>query len=173
MTLEELVQKLEEANPWTLEKVESIFNTKFTKLTYNYAKDSFYSYIAKSLHFEEGLIVEEVELRVDGTSKEMVRLIINLNDESNCFTLDRIKQTYPDIYYGSKNRLDSNFQNAKVYFLTNKEGFDGGDTRPLPAPQAGAAGSKSPRKAAPGAEKPDFAPARNARPGHGDVQRFY
>jgi hypothetical protein len=103
-----------------LEKVESIFDSKFTEIIHEYAKGAFHSYVAQSFTFEEGLIVEEVELRVDGTSKEMVRLIINLNDESNCFTLDRIKQTYPDIYYGSKNRPDPNFQNAKVYFLTNR-----------------------------------------------------
>jgi hypothetical protein len=117
MKLEELIQKLEDANPWALEKVESIFGTKFTKVTYNYAKDYFYSYIAKSLHFEEGLIVEEVELRIGVAKNNLARLIVDFSDDSACFTRDRLKKTWPDLQispYGPVIVKSYNAETAKV-----------------------------------------------------------
>jgi hypothetical protein len=48
-------------------------------------------------HYEEGLIVEEVHLRLRIATKGLIRFIVTLSDEASCFTLDRIKKTYPDI----------------------------------------------------------------------------
>ena len=94
MKLEELIQKLEAANPWTVERVEPVLRAKLVKID---STKTFVVYTANRLLYEEGLIVEEVHLRLRVDTNEMIRLIVNLNDEASCFTLDRIKRTYPDI----------------------------------------------------------------------------
>lgn len=110
MKLEELVQKLDAANPWTVERVENVLGSKLTK---TYSTKTFASHTAGSFHYEEGLIIEAVELRLRVATNEMARLIVDLSDEASCFTLDRIKRTYPDVqlspYPPSPNSLDATF----------------------------------------------------------------
>lgn len=101
MKLEELIQKLEEANPWSLEKVGPIFDSKFTEIPFPYpasmGKPTFVSYEAKSITFEKGLIVNKVELRLSVPENELIRLIVNLSEDSSCITLNRIENTFPSI----------------------------------------------------------------------------
>ena len=93
MKLEELVQKLEDANPWTVERVESVLGARLALVRSN---DVFTVHTSGQFLFEEGLIVEEVHLRLRVDTNGMIRLIVSLSDEASCFTLDRIKRTYPD-----------------------------------------------------------------------------
>jgi len=94
MKLEELVQKLENANPWTVEAVEKILGTK---LSVTYSSKHILSYESGQLDYDEGLLLVKTELRLNKGTNEMTRLIVNLSDDASCFMLDRIKRAYPDI----------------------------------------------------------------------------
>jgi hypothetical protein len=93
MKLEELVQKLDAANPWTVERVETALGVKLALARSN---DSFAVHTTGPLNHDEGLLVKEVHLRLDTDTGEMIRLIVSLSDDASCFTLDRIKRTWPD-----------------------------------------------------------------------------
>jgi len=97
MKLEKLVQKLDAANPWTVERVESVFDSKLALIRSN---DVFMVYTAGPFHYEEGLVIEEVHLRLKADSNEMIRLIVRLSDDASCFAFDRIKKTYPHTQIG-------------------------------------------------------------------------
>ena len=97
MKLEKLVQTLEDANPWELEKVEKILGIKLEADHDSYHADVFLSYIGGMLFYDEGLIIEKVELRINNDPLSMIRLILDLHKDSACFTFDRIKKAYPDI----------------------------------------------------------------------------
>jgi hypothetical protein len=94
MNLEELVQNLSEAHPWTLEGVSGVLGQQFVEVSHTSATTS---YEASLFSYEEGLLIESVELRQKTKTADTVRLILELGDESACFTLDRIKKTYPKL----------------------------------------------------------------------------
>ncbi|MCL2160496.1 MAG: hypothetical protein FWH56_01205 [Betaproteobacteria bacterium] len=98
MKLEELVQNLDAANPWSTEKVESIF---CTKLALSRSNDSFAVYTAGPFLYEEGLVIEETHLRLKIPTNEMIRLILNLEDDTSFFTLNRIEKNWPDVQLDS------------------------------------------------------------------------
>ena len=93
MKLEELIQKLDAANPWTTEKVETALESKLIETV---STKTFVSYMMGQHLYEEGLIIEEVELRLRIGTNKMIRLIVDLSDSASCFTLDRVKEIFPD-----------------------------------------------------------------------------
>jgi hypothetical protein len=93
MKLEELVQQLDAANPWSVDAVERVLGTT---LAVTYSSEHILSYESGQLIYDEGLILDGMELRLDKKTKEMSRLILSLSDDASCFTLDRIKRTWPD-----------------------------------------------------------------------------
>jgi hypothetical protein len=117
MKLEELVQKLDDANPWPVEKVEEVLGTKF--VVAQSSSITIY-YESGQLIFEEGLIVEQVDFRVDIDTKEMFRLILNISDNASCFTRERLKKTYPDLQLDLSNPPSGDSPNAKTYFDTKR-----------------------------------------------------
>ena len=117
MKLEELVQKLEDANPWTVERVESVLGARLALVRSN---DVFTVHTSGQFLFEEGLIVEEVHLRLTVATNGMIRLIVSLSDEASCFTLDRIKRTYPDTKMSPYGFPRGHSLNEKTYFWTKR-----------------------------------------------------
>ena len=97
MKLEELVQKLENANPWSIEKVSEALGTK---LTPGYSNQSNASYVANRLEYGEGLIVNEVRLRLSiKRNNEMIRLILGFAKDAACLTHEHLKEIYPSMDY--------------------------------------------------------------------------
>jgi hypothetical protein len=94
MNLEELVQKLSDAYPWTLDNVSGVLGQQFVEGSHT---SSSTRYFATSLSYEEGLLIGSVELRRKIKTADAVRLILNLSDDAACFTLNRIKKTYPQL----------------------------------------------------------------------------
>ncbi|MDR3323275.1 MAG: hypothetical protein LBS89_03630 [Zoogloeaceae bacterium] len=93
MKLEELVQKLDDAYPWPVDKVNAILGANLVETDSNGVATPYVT--EERLVYDEGLIVEEVELRVFEKTGEPTRLILDFGDDASCFTLDRVKQTYP------------------------------------------------------------------------------
>jgi hypothetical protein len=94
MKLKELVQQLDAANPWPVERVEAALGVKLTLARSN---DEFTVHTAETIDYAEGLTVEKVRLRLNNKdTHEMIRLIVSLSDDASCFTLNRIKRTWPD-----------------------------------------------------------------------------
>jgi len=95
MTLEEFVQKLEKANPWTREKIEVLLGIKFTKTVPGDRTD----YIAyEQFEYVKGLIIKDVDLEVQGGTKETHILTLTLDNKSSCFTWEQIEKSYPGGY---------------------------------------------------------------------------
>ena len=82
MTFGEFLQKLEEAEPWTREKVEALLGVKLSERR----RDGRGSHGARGQFvFAKGLIVEEIELEVEGGTGETNLLILRLDEKSGCF----------------------------------------------------------------------------------------
>ncbi|MDR2208787.1 MAG: hypothetical protein LBE22_07455 [Azoarcus sp.] len=94
MKLEELIQKLDAANPWTVERVEKVLGSKLIETS---STKTFVIHETGQLLFEEGLSIKEVHLRLRVATNEMIRLIVDLSDEASCFALDRITNSYPSV----------------------------------------------------------------------------
>jgi hypothetical protein len=118
MKLEELVQKLDDANPWTLERVEAALDVKLALARSN---DSFTVHTTKPLNHDEGLLVKEVHLRLDTDTGEMIRLIVSLSDDASCFSRERIKKSYPDIRLASFGLVGAGTLNETEYFWTARQ----------------------------------------------------
>ena len=102
--LEELVQKLETANPWTAEKVSEALGLPAL------IRDND-SYIAYFLDYGEGLMIRHVKLQLNEKKDKMIRLTLDITKKPECFTLDHMKKMYPDMnysgHYGAKPSLPS------------------------------------------------------------------
>jgi len=98
MKLEELVQKLEDANPWSVEKVSEVLGVKLTP-DYSNQSQSITSYVANRLEYGEGLIVDEAKLRLSVTNNEMIRLILDIAKDVRCFKHEHLKKIYPAMDY--------------------------------------------------------------------------
>jgi hypothetical protein len=118
MKLEELVQQLDAANPWPVEAVEKVLGTT---LAVTYSSEYILSYESGQLVYDEGLILDEMELRLDKKTREMSRLILSLSDDASCFTLARIKETYPDIQPGPFGLSGVGTLNETEYFWTERQ----------------------------------------------------
>jgi hypothetical protein len=94
MKLEELVQKLSDVYPWTFDNVSGVLGQNLFERE---RTPDITIYSVSSLSYEEGLLIKSVELRLDTETLDTVRLILNLGDDAACFTLDRIKKTYPKL----------------------------------------------------------------------------
>jgi hypothetical protein len=117
MKLEELIQNLDAASPWLVKDVEKILKTKLTII---YSSSSFISYGAGQSVFEEGLIIEKAEIRIDTNTKEMIRLILHLDDNASCFTRERLKKPYPDIQIDLRTAPRGDSPNAMTYYDTKR-----------------------------------------------------
>jgi hypothetical protein len=93
LTLEEFVQMLEDGQPWTPEKTEAQLGIKRTKNgAIEWHKDP--------ESYGEGFIVNAISytiLEVNELKRnEVKRIRINFDDKSDCFTQERIKNSYKD-----------------------------------------------------------------------------
>jgi len=96
ITLEEFLQKLEKAEPWTREKVEALLGIKLSERRPGGGRKSHSA--RGQFVFAEGLIVNNIYLEVEGSTGETNILTLRLDDKSNCFTWGRVEKLYPDAY---------------------------------------------------------------------------
>jgi len=94
MKLAELVQRLEAANPWSIEKVSEALGG--VDLTLARSNQYILVYSANNLLYEDGLHVKEAYLRLWVNTKQMIRLILYLSKNTKCITFDNLKKMYPD-----------------------------------------------------------------------------
>jgi hypothetical protein len=91
MKIGELVERLEAAYPWTVEKVESILGAG---LTVTYDTKNVISHEASHITYE-GLLIDNVELRLKKPAMDTVRLIFHVSEKAVCITRESIEKTYP------------------------------------------------------------------------------
>ena len=96
ITFEEFLQKLEKAEPWTREKVEALLGIKLSERKPGGGRRSHWA--LGQFVFAEGLIVEEIDLEVEGSTGETNILNLFLDDNSSCFTRGDVEKLYPDAY---------------------------------------------------------------------------
>jgi hypothetical protein len=118
MKLEELVQRLDAANPWTVESVGHILEVSLVA-SRSWGPNT--SYTAYQLSYGEGLIIEEVEFRLKAPANETIRLILSLSDDANCFSRERIKKSYPNIRPSPFGPPRGTSLNEKEYFWTARQ----------------------------------------------------
>jgi hypothetical protein len=92
MTLEEFVQKLEETNPWTREKVEAQLGIKLTMIRPD--ARTLYS-VSGSFVYGKELIANEIDLDVSADTNKTNMITVALDDKSNCIAWERIIKSYP------------------------------------------------------------------------------
>ena len=121
MKLEELLQRMEAANPWSAEKVSKALGAEFIlslgqSQDYQHYKDNrgpFY------LRYEENLLLNRIHLRIDSKTNKTHWLTLEINgDRSECFTLDRIKKSYPDIKYSPEGAPPRRVTDTTAYYRT-------------------------------------------------------
>jgi len=93
-TLEEFVQKLEDGQPWTKEKVEAQLGVKLTNSSSTGVVTWWYPDPGQFV-YGEGLIVNKISYDIRVKTNEMKGMEIELDDKSSCFTRERIKKLYP------------------------------------------------------------------------------
>jgi hypothetical protein len=92
----ELIQKLEAADPWSVEKVSEALGGISLPLT---RSDQYILvHTINNLTYENELLVKEVHLRLSIKKNKMVRLILDLDKNTKCITSDSLKKIYPDMY---------------------------------------------------------------------------
>jgi hypothetical protein len=91
MKIDELVERLEAAYPWTPEKVESVLGADLTITTDD---ENIVSHEASHITYE-GLLIDNVELRLGKPAMDTVRLIFDVSEKAVCITQESIKETYP------------------------------------------------------------------------------
>jgi len=94
--LAELMQRLEDANPWAVEKVSEALGG--VDLTLAYSNQYILSYTTNNIIYENGLLIRKIELRLKAETKQMTKLILDLNNNTKCFTLDDLRKMYPSIH---------------------------------------------------------------------------
>jgi len=92
--LAELVQRLEAANPWSVERVSEALGG--VNLTLTYSNHAIFSYTANNLVYGDNLLIDQVEFRLSIKKDKMFRLILDINENSKCITFDNLKKMYPD-----------------------------------------------------------------------------
>jgi len=96
ITLEEFLQKLEKAEPWTREKVEALLGIKLSERGGGGGRGGHWA--RGQFVFAKGLIVEEIDLEVEGSTGETNILSLSLDEKSSCFTRGDVEKLYPDAY---------------------------------------------------------------------------
>ena len=91
MKIDDLVERLEAVYPWTPEKVERVLGAK---LTVTYETKNIASHEARHITYE-GLLIDEVELRLGKRAMDIARLIFHVSEKAACITRESIKKTYP------------------------------------------------------------------------------
>jgi len=94
--LEELLQNLEDAHPWTIEKVSQVLGTK---LTPGRSNGTTTNYMANQLSYGEGLLIAEAALRVFEKNNKPVYLFLDINKDTACFKHDYIKKIYTGLRF--------------------------------------------------------------------------
>jgi hypothetical protein len=117
MKLEELLQRLEQARPWTPTKIESALGVKPVLARAN-EYWSFYS--AGPVTLEEGGVVEALEFGLKGSTQTIAGFTVHLSDDSSCMTRQRITNTYPDIQMDRQNIPRGHSLNEKIYYDTKR-----------------------------------------------------
>jgi len=117
MKLEELVQMLEAAAPWTIKRVESVFASASSLARSN---NAIAIHTMGPFCYEEKLIIEEVHLRVRTNTNKMSRLIISLSEDAGRFTFDRIKSAWPDIRIDPSTYPRGQSWDEKRHYQTNR-----------------------------------------------------
>ena len=98
MKLKELLQRLEAANPWTIERVSEALGAKLKLADIQYYKPNIVNHSASRLDYGEGLTIADVILQLDvKKDNKMYKITLNLDENSKCFTRDNIKKIYPDM----------------------------------------------------------------------------
>jgi len=103
-TFEEFMQKLEDGQPWTREKVEAQLGVRLAKISLTRYR-AFGQFV-----YGEGLIVDRISYDIWEKTDEMrgIRanemrdMSIGLDDKSSCFTREKIKKTYPGGEFNDK-----------------------------------------------------------------------
>jgi hypothetical protein len=97
LTLEEFVQKLEDGQPWTREKMEAQLGVKLIKVSprVNRATGQFV--------YGEGLIINAISYDILEKTNEVDGIRMWFDDKSSCFTRERIKQSYPSGDFSDRN----------------------------------------------------------------------
>jgi hypothetical protein len=122
MKLEELLQRLEQERPWTLEKIESVLGV--TSVV-DQANEYWTHYSAVGpVTLEEGVVVEKLDFGLNNTTQALPRFIVYLSDDSSCITRQRITQTYPDIQINYNNMPRGRSLNEQVYHIKKREWGD-------------------------------------------------
>jgi len=109
--LAELVQRLEAANPWSVERVSEALGG--VGLTLARSNQFILVYTANNILYEDGLYIKEVHLRLGVKTKKMARLILDFNKNSKCITFDHLEKMYPDIYRGPHSTDDTIYYRTK------------------------------------------------------------
>jgi len=90
MTVEAFAKKLEESRDWPREKLEALLDVKFTDNSPGEGK------AAGRFVYGKGLIVSQISHKRLPDTRETLSLYVLLNEESSCFTWDRLEKMYPN-----------------------------------------------------------------------------
>jgi hypothetical protein len=116
MKLEELLHRLEQERPWTPTKIESVLGVK---PVLSQANEYWSFYSAGPVTLEEGVVVEELEFGLKGSTQAIAGFTVYLSDDSSCVTRQRIIGTYPDIQVHDIPRGHS--LNERTYYIKKRE----------------------------------------------------
>jgi transcriptional regulator with XRE-family HTH domain len=100
MTLEEFVQKLEKAEPWTQEKVEAQLGVKFTYTTSTGVVTRYVAY--EPLPSVKDLAIQAISLSVSAATNKALHLSVSLDSELSCLTQKQIEKLFPGGYLEHK-----------------------------------------------------------------------
>jgi len=96
MKLMELMQRLEAAEPWPVEKVSEALGAELIHRP-SYRDKAFPSYRAYQLDYGNGLIIDNAEYNLNLKENRMKKLTLQLDKSASCFTLDSLKKIYSDM----------------------------------------------------------------------------
>jgi hypothetical protein len=91
MKIDELVERLEVVYPWTPEKVESVLGADLTV-----TRETKHIVVHEASHITyEGLLIDNVHLRLGKPAMDVVRLIFHVSEKAVCITRESIEKAYP------------------------------------------------------------------------------
>ena len=103
MKIDEFVERLEAVYPWTPEKVERVLGAELT-----ITNDDEYIVVHEASHITyEGLLIDNVHLRLGKPVMDTVRLYFFVSDKAACITRESIEKTYPGGEDGDYLQADS------------------------------------------------------------------
>jgi hypothetical protein len=93
---EKLLQKLGDAYPWSVDKLEKVLGVRLAPKT-NQFNEYIISYGANDVAYADELLVSEVELRLKKETGDFILLILRIDKNTTCITREKIKHIYPDL----------------------------------------------------------------------------